>query len=100
MKTKIIFHVDETVNFKTRMESGCLIYQEDSLRFEGACSFEVPFASLISAAAFPQNGFVKMIKLTCAERTIILSVVRFSIGGHFAASTIPDWGNSRRDWKF
>lgn len=84
MKYKIIYHIGEEINIKTRAESGTLTWQENSLMIQGASSFEVEFSSFKSVEMFRLYGLGRMIKLTCTDRTIFLTVVRFNIGGYFS----------------
>jgi hypothetical protein len=84
MKYKVIYHFGNEIGIKTKVESGYLIWQEKSFLLSGKTSCEVPFSSFLSVEMFRLHGTMRMIKLFCQDRTIFLSVVRFSIGGFFA----------------
>lgn len=84
MRYKIIYHVGEEINIKTKVEGGALTWQEQSLLISGSPSFEVPFSSFVSIDMFRMHGLGRMIKLVCSDRTIFLTVVRFNIAGYFA----------------
>jgi hypothetical protein len=84
MKYRIIYHIGKEIDVKTKVESGTLTWQEQSLFISGASSFEVPFSSFISVDMFRMHGLGRMIKLVCSDRTIFLTVVRFNIAGYFA----------------
>jgi hypothetical protein len=85
MRYKIIYHIGEEISIKTKAESGALVWQEQSLLVDGQSSFEVPFSSFSSVEMFRLYGLGRMIKLTCNDRTIFLTVIRFNVAGYFVS---------------
>ena len=84
MKYKIIYHIGNEINLKTKVKGGTLTWQEHSVLVSNSASFEVPFASLLSIDMFRLQGLGRMIKLVCANRVIFLTVVWLDIAGYFA----------------
>jgi hypothetical protein len=83
MTYKIIYHVGDEINIKTRARSGALIWQETSLAITFSPPLEVPFSTVVSSTLFQLHGLGTMVKLVCNDRTIFLSVVRVNILGYF-----------------
>ena len=83
MNYKIIYHIGDEINIKTKAEGGILSLQEQSILISGLSTFEVPYTSLHSAELFRLNGLGRMIKIACSDRTIFLTVVRLNIAGYF-----------------
>ena len=83
MKYKIIYHIGDEINIKTKAESGVLSLQSQSVHISGTSPIEIPYSSLVSVELFRLHGLGRMIKVICTNRTIFLTVVRLNIAGYF-----------------
>src|SRR3712207_5354520 len=81
---KIVYFIGIGADSATKAESGTLTWQDDGLRVVGPNEVTIPFTSMVAVEILRLQGTGRMLKLTCTDRTIFMSVVWFSIGGNFA----------------
>jgi hypothetical protein len=83
MRYKVIYHVGQELTIKTKVSSGTLTFQDESLCISGTSALTIPFSSVTSVDMFRLHGLGRMIKMVCNERTIYLTVVRLNLFGYF-----------------
>jgi|GEM_PF-4422590 len=83
MRCKIIYHVGRELTLKTKVCSGVVTFQSESVCILGASTLTIPFSSITTVEMFRLNGLGRMIKLVFAENTIYLSAVRLNLFGYF-----------------
>jgi hypothetical protein len=83
MRYKIIYHVGTELDIKTKVSSGTLIVEGDTIRISGSSPLTIPLRTVVSVEMFRLHGLGRMIKLVCTERTVFLTVVRFNLFGYF-----------------
>ena len=81
---RVIYFVGSGVDITTQVSSGTLTFGADGLKITGEEEIVVPFVSFVDVEMFRLHNTGRMMKLTCVDRTIFMSVVWFSIGGKFA----------------
>jgi len=84
MSYRIIYHVGDEVTLKTKVASGVLCLDADSVNISGDTSFLVPYSDIRTVAMFRLNGLGRMLKLVCSDRTLFISVTRLNLFGYFA----------------
>ncbi len=84
LRFRIIYHFGREIDIKTKVESGFLIFSNQSILIEGKNYSDLPFSSFRQVELFRLNGLGRMIKLECVDCTIFLSVVWLNISGYFA----------------
>lgn len=80
---RIIFHQGDSIDLRTRVESGKAELTSDVLRISGARTFEIPLSSLTEAELFRLHGLGRMIRLSSDIGTLFLTVVRLNLWGYF-----------------
>jgi hypothetical protein len=83
MGYKIIYHVGNELTVKTKVSSGTLTFQDESVCFSGASALTIPFSAVTGVEMFRLHGLGRMIKMTCDGRTVFLTVVRLNLFGYF-----------------
>jgi hypothetical protein len=83
MRYKIIYHVGKELTLKTKVNSGTLTFQNDSICISGSSPLTVSLSEVTNVEMFRLHGLGRMIKLFCKERTIFLTVVRLNLFGYF-----------------
>jgi hypothetical protein len=84
MRYKIIYHVGDEINIKTKVAGGVLTLQDGAIQITGPSPFEVPLTTLTSVEMFRLHGLGRMLKLQTKDKTMFLTVVRFYVSGYFA----------------
>jgi len=85
MRYKVIYHLGDQIDLKTRVESGVLTLGTEGFEVTGgATRVSVPFKSVSAVEQFRLNGLGRMIRVAHANGTLFLTVVRFNLGGVFA----------------
>src|SRR5437899_1829561 len=93
MGHKVVYHIGESIDAKTKTASGNLIFGDAAFRIEGhGPAVEVPFISMEQVELFWLYGLGRMIKIKCHDRTLYLTVVRFNIGGLIAVENFAKTG--------
>jgi hypothetical protein len=83
MRYKIIYHVGKELTLKTKVNSGTLTFQNDSICISGSSPLTVSLSEVNNVEMFRLHGLGRMIKLLYKERTIFLTVVRLNLFGYF-----------------
>lgn len=83
MQYKVIFHIGNDINLKTKVDSGILMLQEDSLSISGSTNLTIPYTTVTRVEMFRLYGLGRMIKVICSDRTIFISVFRLNLSGYF-----------------
>ncbi len=83
MRYSIIYHVGQELTIKTKVTSGILTFQDESVCISGTPDLRIPFSSVTSLEMFRLHGLGRMIKLVCNQGTIFLTVVRLNLFGMF-----------------
>lgn len=84
MRYKIIFYVGEELNIKSKAKSGALELGDESVIISGDEALSIPISSIASVDMSRMHGLGRLIKMTCTDRTIFLTVVRINLFGYFA----------------
>jgi hypothetical protein len=83
MRYKIVYYTGPELTVKTRMISGILALDSDSLHISGKTNLTVLFSSISGVNLFRLNGLGRMIKIIHRDGTLFLTVVRLNIAGFF-----------------
>ena len=84
-KYRVIYHIGDKVDIKTKVESGFVILDNSEIKLinkTGDCIANLVDISKISLHIL--NGLGSMLRITVGDRTFYISVVRFCIAGQFA----------------
>lgn len=85
MRYKVIYHIGENIDARTKVESGVLTLDERGFRIEGAANpLNVPYTSIRSVEQFRMHGLGRMLKISLPASKLFVTVVRFNLGGVFA----------------
>lgn len=84
MSYKVLYHIGEAVDLKTKVAIGRLSLEQDQLLIRGVKDVAVPFATLRSVELLRLHGTGRMLKVCHTAGTLFISVIRFSFFGLFA----------------
>ena len=82
---KVIYHVGDTIDIKTRIQSGTLSFTESevSIRGRGRESLLVPYTSLREVELFRYHGLGRIVRVAHSSGTFFVSVARLNLWGYF-----------------
>lgn len=83
MHYRVIYHVGKELSLKTKVSSGRLSFERDAACISGSPGLRIPFSEMTSVEMFRLYGLGRMIKVVCRDRTIFMTVVRFSLFAYF-----------------
>lgn len=84
MSYKVLFHIGEAVDLKTKVAIGRLSLEQDQLLIHGVTDITIPFDALRSVELFRLHGIGRMLKVCHTAGTLFISVIRFNLFGLFA----------------
>ena len=84
MEFKIIYCMGDSIDIKTKVESGKAFLTENALMVEGPTPLSLDLSSITLVEMFRLHNTGRMIKVVSVSGTLFLSVVRFSVFGYFA----------------
>ncbi|MFN3652396.1 MAG: hypothetical protein ACK47B_22700 [Armatimonadota bacterium] len=84
MRYRIMFHTGPELNLRTPVRSGKLALTAEELRIDSPRgAITIPVVSLRRVEMSRLPGLGRVLKVTCADRTLWLAVIRFSLGSYF-----------------
>jgi len=84
MTFKIMYHVGESIDLKTKVKSGNALLTDNSFEIRGPLPLSIEFSSIKSVEMFRLHNLGRMIKIDFSSGILFLSVVRFNFFGYFA----------------
>ena len=63
MNYKIIYHIGEEITLKTKVDSGKLLIESDSISILGKSNLNIPFSNISKIDMFWMHGLGRMLKL-------------------------------------
>lgn len=81
---KVMFHEGDEIGLATRGETGRLWHDDEAIFVEGTKAFEISCELLREVELFRMHKIGSVIRVTHANGTLFVTVVRFSLFGLFA----------------
>ena len=81
---RVLYHIGDTVNLRTRALEGRAALSPDALTITGPSPVELPVRELRGAELFRLHGLGRCIRISHDRGTIYVSVIRFMLFGYFA----------------
>jgi len=78
-----MYHIGDEVTLKTKVASGILNLDTDSVSVSGRACYSIPYLDIRNVEMFRLHGLGRMLKLICSDRTIFISVTRVNLLGCF-----------------
>jgi hypothetical protein len=83
---RVIYHVGDTLNLRTKALEGRASLTQDALVITGPCLVELSVRQLRTVELFRLHGLGRCIRISHEGGTVYVSVVRFVLfGGYFAS---------------
>ncbi len=73
MPYKVIFHTGQTVDLKTKVESGRLSIENGQLKITGKSQFQIQLETAHTVKMFRLHGLGRMIKLVHNDLRVLLN---------------------------
>lgn len=84
MSYKVMYYLGDDIDLRTKVETGALSTRSDGFRItNGEAQIDVPFTSMRDVEMVRLHGLGRMIRITCSERNLFVTVIRFNIAGYF-----------------
>lgn len=84
MAYRIIYHIGEEINLKTRALAGTAEVTNESLIIKGDPGAAIAIKDIRSVSMFCLHGTGRMIKVVHCGGTLFLTVIRVNLWGYFA----------------
>ena len=79
MNSKVMYHIGEDIDLKTKVLVGRLVLEPDRLTIRGEKAADVLFSALRSVELFRLHGTGRMLKIVHNEGTLYVTVIRFCL---------------------
>lgn len=83
MSYKVIYHIGNDLNLKTKVNSGTLTFDSEHVHISGSNPLVIAYLSFRNVEMLRLHGLGRIIKLTCSDITVFTSVVRLNLFGYF-----------------
>jgi hypothetical protein len=84
MRFKVIYHLGDSIDLRTKVASGHLVINDERFVIDGTPPVSVSTADLRAVELFRQHGVGRMLKIKHAGGILFVSVVRCNLFGYFA----------------